>query len=99
MRFILVLLIAIVSPIHARADLSQKEARKIIQTMAGWSLPGDSVRIRSVRSNTPETAEVSAEIETVLRLTLREGRWQLTEIRIGQDRWERLEILARAAKA
>lgn len=103
--FFFVLLIA--SPIHARADLSpdlspdlsQSQARKVIQTVAGWSLPSDSVRIRSVRSNTAETAEVSAEIETVFRLTFREGRWQLSEIRTGQDRWERLEILARAAKA
>jgi hypothetical protein len=41
---------------------------------------------------------VSAEIETVFRLTLREGHWRLSEIRTGQDRWERLETLARAAK-
>jgi hypothetical protein len=31
-------------------------------------------------------------------LTLRDGRWQLSEIRTGQDRWERLETLARAAQ-
>src|SRR5215208_1235830 len=95
--FFFVLLIA--SPVQARADLSQKQARKVIQTMAGWSLPGDSVRIRSVESKTADTAEVSAELQTVFRLTQREGRWQLSEIRTGQDRWERLEVLARAAKA
>jgi hypothetical protein len=98
MRLLLVFLVALLTPIHARADLSQKQARKVIQTIAGWSLPGDSVRIRTVRSDTAETAEVSAEIETVFRLTLREARWQLSEIRTGQDRWERLETLARAAK-
>jgi hypothetical protein len=94
----MVILLLVVSPIPARADLSQKQARKVIQTVAGWSLPGDSVRIRSVKSSTAETAEVSGEIKTVFRLTLREGRWQLSEIRTGQDRWERLEILARAAR-
>jgi len=88
----------ILSPVQARADLNQKQARKVIQTMAGWSLPGDAVRIRSVRSDTAESAEVNAEIETVFRLALREGHWRLSEIRTGQDRWERLEILARAAK-
>lgn len=105
MRLILVFAVALLTPIHARADLSpdlspdlsQSQARKVIQTMAGWSLPGDSVRIRSVRSNTAETAEVSAEIQAVFRLALREGHWQLSEIRTAQDRWERLEILARAA--
>jgi hypothetical protein len=91
--------ILFVSPIHARADLNQKQARKIIQTMPGWSLPSDSVRIRSVRSNSAESAEVSAEIQAVFRLTQREGHWRLSEIRTGQDRWERLEILAQAAKA
>ena len=99
MRFILVFVAALLTPIQARADLSSSQARKVIQTMAGWSLPSNSVRIRSIKSNAAETAEVSAEIETVFRLTLREGRWQLSEIRAGQDRWERLETLARAVKA
>ena len=94
-----IILIALVTAVSARADLSQSQARKVIQTMAGWSLPSDSVRIRSVKSNTAETAEVNVELETIFRMALREGRWQLSEIRTGQDRWERLEILARAAKA
>jgi hypothetical protein len=28
---------------------------------------------------------------------MNEGRWQLTEIRTGQDRWEKLEVIAKAA--
>src|ERR1041385_3439116 len=82
---------------HARADLSQKQARKVIQTMGGWSLPSDSVRIRSV-SGSGESVAVSAEIEAVFRLRLFEGHWQLREIRTAPDRWERLEVIARAAK-
>jgi hypothetical protein len=93
-----IILIALTTAGSTRADLSQKQARKVIQTMAGWSLPSGSVRIRSVNSSTAETADVSAEIETVFRLTLRDGRWRLSEIRTGQDRWERLETLARAAR-
>ncbi len=34
----------------------------------------------------------------MFRLRLHEGHWQLSEIRTGQDRWERLEVIARAAK-
>src|ERR1044071_259609 len=98
MRLFLLFLLLCGAADYARADLSQKQARKVIQTMAGWSLPSDSVRIRSVNSSTAETAEVSAEIETVFRLTLRDGRWRLSEIRTGQDRWERLETIARAAR-
>ena len=91
--------LVIVSPIEARADLSQKQARKVIQTMAGWSLPNGAVRVRSVRPSGTEAAEVSAEMELVFRLMLREGRWRLREIRVGQDRWERLDLIAQAVQA
>lgn len=90
--------LVIVSPIHARANLSRNDARKLIQTMGGWSLPSNAVRVESVNSSSNETAEVSAELQTVFRLTLNEGRWQLSEIRTGPDRWERLDVIARAAK-
>lgn len=94
---ITVVLLAIVGPVSARADLSQKQARKAIQTMAGWSLPGSAVRLQ-IRSNSAASAEVSAEIQTVFRLRLYEGHWQLREIRTAPDRWERLEVIARAAR-
>src|ERR1700741_2805816 len=92
-----VVLLAIAGPISARADLSQKQARKMIQTIGGWSLPGSAVRLQ-IRSNSAESAEVSAEIQTVFRLRLYEGHWQLREIRSAPDRWERLEVIVRAAR-
>src|SRR5678815_3352319 len=85
--------------VEARADINQKNARKVIQTMLGWSLPGDAVRIHSIRSSGAESAEVSAEIQTVFRLRLKEGSWELRDIRTGPDRWEQLEVIARAANA
>src|SRR6185436_7431988 len=94
---ITVILLALAGPITARADLNQKQARKAIQTMGGWSLPGSAVRLQ-IRTNGAESAEVSAEIETVFRLRLFEGHWQLREIRTAPDRWERLEVVASAAK-
>ncbi|HKG61143.1 MAG TPA: type II secretion system protein GspG [Pyrinomonadaceae bacterium] len=96
---ILVLLCGLLIPIEARADISQKNARKVIQTMLGWSLPGDAVRIESIRSSGAESAEVSAEIQTVFRVRLNEGQWQLRELRTAPDRWEQLEVIARAAGA
>ncbi len=96
-RVTIVVLLAIVGPICVRADLSQKQARKAIQTMGGWSLPGSDVRLQ-IRTNGAESAEVSAEIEAVFRLRLYEGHWQLREIRTAADRWEQLEVIARAAK-
>ncbi len=96
-RVTTVVLLAIAGPVSARADLSQKQARKAIQTMGGWSLPGSAVRLQ-IRSNSATSAEVSAEIQTVFRLRLYEGHWQLREIRIAPDRWESLEVIAHAAK-
>src|ERR1044072_6714624 len=97
MRLIIVILLAIVAPASVRADISRSQARKAVQTMGGWSLPGSAVRLQ-IRTNSAESAEVSAEIESVCRLRLFEGHWQLREIRTAPDRWERLEVIARAAK-
>jgi hypothetical protein len=94
-----VLLCGFVAPVEARADINQKDARKVLQTMFGWSLPSDAVRIQSIRTGGAESAEVSAEIQTVFRLRLNEGHWQLREIRTAPDRWEQLEVIARAAGA
>lgn len=96
-RITTVVLLALVGPICVRADLSQKQARKAIQTMGGWSLPGSDVRLE-IRTNGAESAEVSAEIEAVFRLRLYEGHWQLRELRTAPDRWEQLEVIARAVK-
>ena len=94
----MVLLVFVLTSIPARADLNKSQARKLIQTMAGWSLPGSAVRVESVNSSGGESVEVSAEIQTIFRLTLIDGRWELSEIRTGPDRWERLDVIARAAK-
>lgn len=98
MAFLFAFVLVIVNPVSARADLSRNQARKVIQTMAGWSLPGSAVRVQDVKSSSSESAEVSAEIQTVFRLRLLQRHWQLREIRTGQDRWERLEVLANAVK-
>jgi hypothetical protein len=96
-RVTTVVLIALVGAASARADLSEKQARKAIQTMGGWSLPGSAVRLQ-IRSNSATSAATSAEIEAVFRLRLFEGHWQLREIRTAPGRWESLEVIARAAK-
>ena len=96
--FLFAFVLVMVSPIHARADLSKNQARKLIQTMGGWSMPGSAVRVESVSSSGTESAAVSADIQTVFRATLKEGHWRLTEVRTGPDRWERLDVMARAVK-
>ena len=78
----------------APADLSSSQARKAIQTTAGISLPKDAVRVQGV-----DGTEASAELELVFRVTQHDERWRLSEVRTGQDRWERLDLIAQATKA
>lgn len=103
MRIFLIVLISafpwVVTLANGRANLSQKDARKAIQTMLGASLPGSAVHVREVRSSNEGTAEAVAEIQTVFRARKIDGRWRLSEIRIGPEKWERLELIAQALNA
>jgi hypothetical protein len=82
-----------VTPAVVHADLSSSQARKAIRTMAGISLPGDSVRVQRIEGN-----EATAELQLVFRVTQHDGRWRLSEVRTAPDRWERLDYFAQAAK-
>ena len=86
------------TPANVRADLSQKDARKAIQTMFGAELSSSAVHIRQVRTSN-EGVEVSAEIQTVLRAKQVDGRWRLSDIRTAPQRWEQLELIAQALHA
>src|SRR6185369_8747552 len=97
-RALLIFVLLCIIPVSAHGDVSQKDARRALQNMLGWSLPSDSVRIDSIRSS-GESVDVSADIQTVFRLRLNEGHWQLREIRTAPDRWEQLEVIARGAGA
>jgi hypothetical protein len=93
---LLTCLLLVLTPAEARADLSTSQARKAIQSMAGISLPSDSVRVQRIGSSTAETAEATAELQLVFRTTQHDGRWRLSEVRTGQDRWERLDLISKA---
>jgi len=77
----------------AYQNLSSSQARKAIQTTAGISLPSDSIHVQRV-----DGTEATAELELVFRATQHEGRWRLSEVRTGQDRWERLDLIAQVTK-
>jgi Type II secretion system (T2SS), protein G len=96
--FVCLLSVAIwaLSPANVRADLSPKDARKVIQTMFGSSLPGSAVHVQQVRTNAEGSAEVSAEIQAVFRAKQVNGDWRLNEVRTGQDSWEHLDLIAQA---
>ena len=97
MRFVLIIVsLWALTPANVRADFSKKDARKAIQTMLGMSLPGSAVQVREITTNAEGAAEVSAEIQAVFRVRQQDGRWRLTEVRTGQDTWERLDLIAQS---
>lgn len=94
-----ILCIVVFSASNVRADLSQKQARKLITRMAGLELTGDSVRVKTVSNPSPNTAEVSAEVRSVFRFEKdARGNWRVAEIRTRQDNWEEVTVIATALK-
>lgn len=80
----------------AADDLSAKEARRLITRMAGMELPAESVRVKSV-SSLGSSAVVEAQVETAFRFVRGDdGRWRVAEIRTGDNKWEDVDMIARA---
>ena len=91
-------MVLLLAPAIARADLSSSQAKKLITKTAGMSLPSGSVRVQKPVMIEPEYAEAIAEIDLVFRLSRdSSGTWRVAEVRVGQDRWEYLKLIARAA--
>src|ERR1700730_10777093 len=93
------LLLLVLIATQARAELSQKQARKVITRMAGLTLPNKAVHVGQLRVISPAVVETSAEIEMAFRFTQnKQGYWRVSELRAGQDRWDDLELVARAMR-
>jgi hypothetical protein len=97
-RLIFALLLLVICTGSVRADLSRSQARKAITRMAGFNLPSKAVNISSINSTAADSAEASADLQLVFRLVQNEdGIWRVAEMRTGQDLWEDVGVLARAA--
>lgn len=100
MRFVIFFCFALVvgltlAAVDAKADLNAKQARKLITRVAGFDLPSSAVRVKKISSTSSSSAEATVEIQSAFRLvTNAQGRWRVAELRIGQDRWEELELVA-----
>jgi hypothetical protein len=90
LRLGLLLILATVT-VEVRADLSAKQARKLITRMAGIELPSSAVRVKKISSTSNSSAEVTAEINAIFRLSTNTQRlWRVAELRVGPNRWEEL---------
>ncbi|HVG33731.1 MAG TPA: type II secretion system protein GspG [Pyrinomonadaceae bacterium] len=103
-RVLIVLHLALLClfPLAGRAlgkgELSTKDARNLIRRLAGSDLPSGAVRIRTITSTGSAEAVALAQIETAFRFEQDDNdRWRIAEIRTGDNRWEDLELFARAA--
>ncbi|CAN5847413.1 hypothetical protein BH18ACI4_BH18ACI4_03560 [soil metagenome] len=99
MRFIFLrpglLLLLMILNLEVRADLTAKQARKLIARMAGFELPSGAVRVKRISSISNSSAEAMAEIDAVFRLAPNsQGLWRVSELRVGPDRWEDLAPVA-----
>jgi len=97
-RTVSLLTLILVSFTAARAELSQKLARKAIAKAAGMSLPSSAVHIDKIASSSNSNAEVSAQLELVFRLAREKGQWRIKDLRTGEARWEDVNSLAQATK-
>lgn len=81
--------------VEARADLSSKQARKLIMRMPGFDLPTSAVRVKRISVSGDSSAEVTAEIQIAFRLTQNtQGHWRILEVRTGPNQWEPIEFIA-----
>lgn len=91
-----VCMVVVLNYAQAAADLSPGEARRLIARMAGIELPSNAVRVREV-SSLGSSAVVTAQVETAFRFARGgDGKWRVAEIRTGDNKWEDVDMIARA---
>jgi hypothetical protein len=80
--------------------LTASQARKVLMRIAGFELKSGAIRVKSVAVNNAAAADVSAEIRLVFKFEKdKSGSWWVAEVRTGQDRWESIDLIARALNA
>jgi len=98
-RISLLVLVLLLSFAFARADISEKQARKAIAKAGGLLLSSSSIRIEKIAATEASSAEVSTELELVFRLALDEReQWRIYEVRTGDGTWDSVDAIARSLK-
>src|SRR5262250_175859 len=83
----------------AADDISVKQARELIQNIAGANLTQDQVRIKNISSGVGGGGViVEAQIETAFRITKDKDGWRITEARLGAGQWESFELIEEALR-
>jgi hypothetical protein len=83
----------------AAADaISVKQARELLQHLAGANLSRNQVQIKKVEAGIGGGAIVEAQIETAFRVKKEKGGWEIAEVRLGDRQWESFELIEEAIK-
>ncbi|MBS1788748.1 MAG: type II secretion system protein GspG [Acidobacteria bacterium] len=103
-RLVLIIVISLAAmtgvwAITSAADtLSVKQARELLQHLAGANLSKDQVQIKKIESGFGGNVIVEAQIETSFRVKKEKSGWQIEEVRLGDRQWESFELVEEAIK-
>ena len=81
----------------AANSLSPKEAREAIATIPGFEFNPKMVRIKDIEPGSGG-AIVEAQFDSTFRLDKRDNRWEVVEVRLGDSRWEDMELIVTAVR-
>ena len=83
----------------AADDIDVKQARELIQNIAGANLTQDQVRIKNISPGVGGgEVIVEAQIETAFLLTKGKDGWRIAEARLGAGHWESFELIEEALR-
>jgi hypothetical protein len=83
--------------VSAAETISVRQARELLQHLAGANLPKDQVQIKKIESGSGG-AIVEAQIETAFRVQKEKDGWRIAEVRLGDRQWESFELIEEAVK-
>ena len=85
--------------VGAADDIGVKQARELIQNIAGANLKPDQVQIKKISGGVGGGGViVEAQIETAFRFTKGKDGWRIVETRLGEGRWESYELFEEALR-
>jgi hypothetical protein len=79
--------------------ISLRQARELIQNIAGANLKQDQVQIKNISGGVGSGGVVvQAQIETSFRFEKDKDGWRIAEVRLGDRQWESFELIEEAVR-
>ncbi len=85
--------------VDAAEGIGARQARELIQNIAGANLDKDQVHIKNISSGIGGGGViVEAQIETAFRFTKGKDGWRISDARLGAGQWESFELIEEALR-